>query len=128
MLPAARLYNRANPVSTLRPERLTMPPTKLLNLLVFLAALATPAAAPAAPPAGAVDSALTVRFARLALDCVHREYPNKIAHVLNSRQRSCTRSSTAVSTGIPPSTATGCWCGCCAPHPPARCRRSYVRK
>jgi hypothetical protein len=24
------------------------------------------------------------RFARLALDCVHREYPNKIAHVLNS--------------------------------------------
>ena len=23
------------------------------------------------------------RFARLALDCVHREYPNKIAHVLN---------------------------------------------
>ena len=24
------------------------------------------------------------RFARLALDCVHREYPNKIAHVMNS--------------------------------------------
>jgi hypothetical protein len=24
------------------------------------------------------------RFARLALDCVHREYPNKISHVLNS--------------------------------------------
>jgi hypothetical protein len=24
------------------------------------------------------------RFARLALDCVHKEYPNKIAHSLNS--------------------------------------------
>src|SRR5258706_16482280 len=24
------------------------------------------------------------RFAKLALACVHREYPNKIAHVLNS--------------------------------------------
>lgn len=27
---------------------------------------------------------LTDRFARLALDCVHREYPNKISHVLQS--------------------------------------------
>src|SRR5438876_12205002 len=24
------------------------------------------------------------QFARLALDCVHKQYPNKIAHVLNS--------------------------------------------
>jgi hypothetical protein len=30
------------------------------------------------------DTASADRFARLALDCVHREYPNKIAHVLNS--------------------------------------------
>jgi len=30
----------------------------------------------------AVDGPLAERFARLALDCVHREYPNKIAHVL----------------------------------------------
>ncbi|RMG44911.1 MAG: DUF2891 domain-containing protein [Acidobacteria bacterium] len=30
----------------------------------------------------AMDRALAARFARLALDCVHREYPNKIAHVL----------------------------------------------
>ena len=30
-----------------------------------------------------VDSALATKFANLALDCVHREYPNKIAHVLN---------------------------------------------
>lgn len=30
------------------------------------------------------DQALATRFARLALDCVHQEYPNKIAHALNS--------------------------------------------
>ncbi|HQR46972.1 MAG TPA: DUF2891 domain-containing protein, partial [Thermoanaerobaculia bacterium] len=34
---------------------------------------------PEAPP----DEAVAARYARLALDCVHREYPNKIAHVLN---------------------------------------------
>ena len=60
-----------------------MPTTKLLNLLALIAALAIPASTPAAPPAGAVDPELAARFARLALDCVHREYPNKIAHVLN---------------------------------------------
>jgi DUF2891 family protein len=38
---------------------------------------AQPAAAPAAFGAGEAE-----RFARLALDCVGREYPNKIAHVL----------------------------------------------
>jgi hypothetical protein len=31
-----------------------------------------------------VDAAVAERFARLALACVHREYPNKIAHVLAS--------------------------------------------
>ena len=38
-----------------------------------------------AVPAAAAqpDEAVATRFARLALDCVHREYPNKIAHVLN---------------------------------------------
>jgi hypothetical protein len=36
----------------------------------------------AAPPP--VDSALAERFARLALACVHQEYPNKIAHVMNA--------------------------------------------
>src|ERR1700687_4223852 len=30
------------------------------------------------------DQAQALRFARMALDCVHKEYPNKIAHVLNS--------------------------------------------
>ena len=32
---------------------------------------------------GRLDEAAAGRFARLALDCVHREYPNKIAHVMN---------------------------------------------
>ena len=30
------------------------------------------------------DATQATRFARLALDCVHKEYPNKIAHSLNS--------------------------------------------
>lgn len=30
------------------------------------------------------DAASAERFAKLALDCVHKEYPNKIAHVMNS--------------------------------------------
>src|ERR1700676_3893644 len=30
------------------------------------------------------DLAQAARFARLALDCVHKDYPNKIAHSLNS--------------------------------------------
>ena len=33
--------------------------------------------------ASQTDSVLASRFAQLALDCIHREYPNKIAHVLN---------------------------------------------
>ena len=31
-----------------------------------------------------VSGELAAKFAQLALDCVHREYPNKIGHVLNS--------------------------------------------
>ena len=43
------------------------------------------AVAAAAVPAGsAVDPQLVSRFARLALACVHQEYPNKIAHVLSA--------------------------------------------
>ena len=30
-----------------------------------------------------LDAAQADRFARLALACLHREYPNKIAHALN---------------------------------------------
>jgi Protein of unknown function (DUF2891) len=51
--------------------------------LVFALAAAEPAGidGAGAPPAG-IDAAAAERFARLALSCVHKEYPNKIAHVL----------------------------------------------
>lgn len=41
-------------------------------------------AAQRSPPVPALDEAAASRFAQLALDCVHREYPNKVAHVLLS--------------------------------------------
>src|ERR1700757_999603 len=34
--------------------------------------------------ASELDPGQGARFARMALECVHREYPNKIAHSLNS--------------------------------------------
>jgi hypothetical protein len=46
--------------------------------VVLLVAAPAPAAAPDAP----VDPQLAARFARLALACVHQEYPNKISHTL----------------------------------------------
>ncbi len=49
-------------------------------LLVLLAFAPSPAAAADA----GLDPAAAGRFARLALDCVHKEYPNKIAHVMNA--------------------------------------------
>ncbi len=62
-------------------------------------------------------------FARLALKGIRKEYPNKPADVLSGRQgrqraaSRCTPPSTAASTGIPPFTATGCWCACCVCSP-----------
>ncbi len=52
-------------------------------LLVSLAGTATAEAPAAAPLPEGFDATVAARFAALALDCVHREYPNKIAHVLN---------------------------------------------
>jgi hypothetical protein len=46
--------------------------------------LATTPFAAESPAAGGLDVEAAQRFARLALDCVHQEYPNKIAHVLQS--------------------------------------------
>jgi len=52
----------------------------------FAAGLAVLAlASPAAPPNPTALTAVTAdRFAKLALSCVQKEYPNKISHVLNS--------------------------------------------
>jgi hypothetical protein len=47
----------------------------------FLAVITTLAGAPTPDPN--VEPAAVERFAALALACVHREYPNKLAHVLN---------------------------------------------
>ncbi len=41
-------------------------------------------AASIAPPAFALDAAAGERFANLALACVHKEYPNKLSHALES--------------------------------------------
>lgn len=48
-----------------------------------------------------VDPALAGRFARLALACVHQEYPNKIAHVMSSD-----------ADARPPRELTPAFCGC----------------
>lgn len=56
------------------------------------------------PPSGAWQTdadALGQRFANLALDCVHREYPNKIAHVMASD-----------SDALPPRSLTPAFYGC----------------
>jgi len=59
------------------------------NTLAALVAVLAHAMALAGPPAGtgssfALDEATAGRLARLALDCVHREYPNKISHDMQS--------------------------------------------
>ena len=51
-------------------------------LLVPFAAVAAENSTP--PPVDGFDAAAAERFAKLALACVHKEYPNKISHVLNS--------------------------------------------
>ena len=57
--------------------------TRSIALLLMCGGMSTATQAADADPRSAVDGDLAARFARLALDCVHREYPNKIAHVLN---------------------------------------------
>jgi hypothetical protein len=57
---------------------------RFLTLLIALAAPSLATAAPAITVAAKLEPAAAARFAQLALDCVHKEYPNKIAHVLNS--------------------------------------------
>lgn len=50
---------------------------------------------------GGFDAKAAERFAKLALACVHKEYPNKIAHVLNSD-----------ADVAPPRKLTPAFCGC----------------
>ena len=53
----------------------------LCSALMFLLLSLTAGAETTAPK---FDAAAAERFAKLALDCVHKEYPNKIAHTMNS--------------------------------------------
>jgi hypothetical protein len=60
-----------------------MPPfARSVIVAALLACACTPHAQPAEPAATALDLAAAQRFAGLALQCLHREYPNKIAHTL----------------------------------------------
>jgi hypothetical protein len=76
----------------------------VLLLLPFLGVAAEGAApkfATANPSSGGFDAAAADRFARLALACVGKEYPNKISHVLNSD-----------ADVAPPRKLTPAFCGC----------------
>jgi Protein of unknown function (DUF2891) len=55
-----------------------------LRALVFVLATAPLLMNAATTTPATLDVQTAGRFARLALDCVHREYPTKIAHLLNS--------------------------------------------
>ena len=54
------------------------------RLVISIAAALSAAAQ--AQESEAFDAAAVSRFAELALDCIHQEYPNKISHVLNSAE------------------------------------------
>ena len=54
---------------------------KFVTSLAVVACLAAPVQA---QQAATLDAPTAGRFAALALACVHKEYPNKIAHILNS--------------------------------------------
>ena len=58
--------------------------SKFVRLAAIISLAAAPALAQNGP--GRLDAATAGRFAALALACVQKEYPNKIAHVLNSPQ------------------------------------------
>jgi DUF2891 family protein len=84
---------------------MTLKMKNLLFVLLLVPAIAlaaeTPDSATADPSAGGFDAKAAERFAELALACVHKEYPNKISHVLNSD-----------ADVAPPRKLTPAFCGC----------------
>jgi hypothetical protein len=59
--------------------------TRLLLSFVLLFAATRMSGQQGRPsPKSGLDIEAASRFARLALDCVHKEYPNKISHSMNS--------------------------------------------
>src|SRR3982074_1470493 len=73
----------------------------LSSSLLVSAENAGPKSATADPSSGGFDAKAAERFAKLALACVHKEYPNKISHVLNSD-----------ADVAPPRKLTPAFCGC----------------
>jgi len=55
-----------------------------MKSIIVLLGLVVSAAAETRAPAPTFDAHAAERFANLALACVHKEYPNKISHTLNS--------------------------------------------
>jgi len=76
---------------------------RLSVVMLFSAAIsfAAETAATTADSTPDFDAKAAERFAKLALACVHKEYPNKIAHVLNSD-----------ADVAPPRKLTPAFCGC----------------
>ena len=70
--------------------------TLVAPLMAFAAEEVTPS-----QPSDEFDAKAAERFAKLALACVHKEYPNKISHVLNSD-----------ADVAPPRKLTPAFCGC----------------
>jgi hypothetical protein len=73
----------------------------LISTLSVSAQNAPPDVATATPSVDDFDEKAAERFAKLALECVHKEYPNKISHVLNSD-----------ADVAPPRKLTPAFCGC----------------
>ena len=73
----------------------------LLPVLAFSAEEERSTVTTATPSVGEFDAKAAERFAKLALACVHKEYPNKISHVLNSD-----------ADVAPPRKLTPAFCGC----------------
>src|SRR5947207_13137988 len=70
----------------------------LFTILILFSSITSAAENMSAPT---FDAAAAERFAKLALACVHKEYPNKINHVLNSD-----------ADVAPPRKLTPAFCGC----------------
>src|SRR5256885_1125448 len=76
-----------------------LPKTACALAIIPLLALAEQEGA--TPAGGDFDAQTAERFAKLALACVHKEFPNKISHVLNSD-----------ADVAPPRKLTPAFCGC----------------
>jgi hypothetical protein len=66
---------------------------QIISVFTIAMTMAHPTLATTDQEAEPIDTAVAAKFARLALDCVHREYPNKIGHVLNTAEDARTPSS-----------------------------------